>query len=82
MPAGHGPSDEVLDVSTRRCRQPVARLACCHFPLGDPCQVDGTDEEKLDGFRRVRDQIDERVRDWLKEMEQHDDSKAAHVVMR
>jgi arsenate reductase len=52
------------------------------WPFDDPCQVDGTDEQKLDAFRRVRDQIDERVRDWLKEMQQHDDSQDAHVVMR
>jgi arsenate reductase len=52
------------------------------WPFDDPCQVDGTDEEKLAAFRRVRDQIDERVRARLKEMQQHDDSKDSHVVMR
>jgi hypothetical protein len=40
------------------------------------------DEKRLVAFRRVRDQIDERVRDWLQEMQQHDDSQDTHVVMR
>jgi arsenate reductase len=52
------------------------------WPFDDPRQVDGTAEERLDAFRRVRDQIDERVRDWLEDMKEHDDSADTYVPMR
>lgn len=38
-----------------------------HWPLEDPAAFQGTPEETLDKFREIRDQIDERVRDWLDE---------------
>jgi arsenate reductase len=38
-----------------------------HWPLEDPAAFRGTPEETLDKFRKIRDQIDERVRDWLDE---------------
>jgi arsenate reductase (thioredoxin) len=38
-----------------------------HFwPFDDPAQLAGSAEEKLDEFRRVRDQIRRRVVEWLK----------------
>jgi arsenate reductase len=36
-----------------------------HWPLEDPAAFQGTREETLAKFREIRDQIDERVRDWL-----------------
>ncbi len=33
----------------------------------DPAAADGTDEEKLAAFRRVRDEIDQAVKQWLDE---------------
>jgi arsenate reductase len=38
-----------------------------HWPLEDPAAFQGTPEETLVKFREIRDQIDERVRDWLDE---------------
>ena len=35
-----------------------------HFP--DPAAASGTDKEKLDAFRKVRDEIDRRIQDWLR----------------
>jgi arsenate reductase len=35
------------------------------WPFDDPAAVEGTDEEKKAAFRRVRDQIAERLRAWL-----------------
>jgi arsenate reductase len=40
-----------------------------HWAFDDPAAVEGTDEVKLAKFREVRDQIDRRIRDWLKELE-------------
>jgi arsenate reductase len=39
-----------------------------HWPFDDPAAVTGTDEEKLAAFRRVRDEIAAKVRQWVEEM--------------
>ncbi len=36
-----------------------------HWSFEDPAAFDGSDEEKLEKFRQVRDQIEQQVRDWL-----------------
>lgn len=36
-----------------------------YWPFDDPAAVGGTPEEQLAAFRRVRDQIDERIQQWL-----------------
>ena len=37
-----------------------------HFwPFDDPAAVEGTEEEQRDAFRRIRDQIDQRLQAWL-----------------
>lgn len=38
------------------------------WPLEDPVAFEGTEEEKLDKFREIRDQIDRRILQWLSEM--------------
>jgi len=38
-----------------------------HFPFDDPAKFTGDDESRLESTRRVRDQIEERLRLWLKE---------------
>jgi arsenate reductase len=43
-------------------------LACCpklHWSLPDPAAVQGSLEERLDAFRRVRGSLDVRIRLWL-----------------
>jgi len=40
-----------------------------HWAFDDPAAVEGTDEDKLAKFRAVRDQIDRRIHEWLKELE-------------
>jgi arsenate reductase len=37
-----------------------------YWPFDDPAACDGSDEEKLAAFRRVRDQIEARILNWLK----------------
>jgi arsenate reductase len=43
----------------------AARL---YWPFDDPAAVEGTDEEKLAAFRRVRDAIEIRILAWLGEL--------------
>ena len=38
-----------------------------HWPFPDPAQLEGSDEEKLDKTRRIRDQIRSCVESWVKE---------------
>ena len=42
---------------------PVKRL---HWSFPDPSRATGSEEERLAVFRRVRDQIHERLTDWLR----------------
>jgi len=37
-----------------------------HWPFDDPADAEGTDEEKLPTFRRVRDEIKQKITDYLK----------------
>jgi len=40
-----------------------------HWPFDDPAAFQGSDEEKLDTFRRIRDQIDLKIQQWLAELD-------------
>jgi arsenate reductase len=39
-----------------------------HWPFDNPSKFEGDDEEKLAHFRMVRDQIDQKVKSWLTEI--------------
>jgi arsenate reductase len=39
-----------------------------YWPFDDPAAFEGTDEDKLAEFRRVRDQIEARILAWLAEL--------------
>ena len=36
-----------------------------YWPIEDPVVVEGTEEQKLDAFRRARDEIEGHIREWL-----------------
>jgi arsenate reductase len=38
-----------------------------HWSIEDPAAYAGSDDEKLAKFRKVRDQLEQRIRAWLKE---------------
>ena len=38
-----------------------------HWPFEDPAGFEGTDEQKLNKFREIRDQIRTRIDAWLRE---------------
>ena len=40
------------------------------WPFDDPAAVEGTEEVRLEAFRRVRDQIDARLREWLRGLDE------------
>ncbi|MFZ4815805.1 MAG: arsenate reductase ArsC [Phototrophicaceae bacterium] len=41
-----------------------------HWPFDDPAAVTGNDEQILQAFRRVRDQIDAKVQTWVGQLRQ------------
>ena len=56
----------VCDDANERCpfvRGSVKRL---HWSFEDPSRAKGSEEERLQLFRRVRDQIRQRLAEWLK----------------
>ena len=62
------PWDHVITVCDRaneRCPVFPGRAARVHWSFEDPSAVAGTEEVRLNAFRRVRDQIGERIRKWL-----------------
>jgi len=44
-----------------------------HWDLEDPAQVEGTQEQILEAFRRTRDMLEERVRELLAHLQQEGD---------
>jgi arsenate reductase (thioredoxin) len=46
------------------------------WPFDDPAAATGTEQEKLAAFRRVRDEIDAKIRAWLAE------SSTLHTAIR
>ena len=40
-----------------------------HWPFDDPAKFQGSEAEKLEFTRRIRDQIDQRILQWLKEQD-------------
>ena len=40
-----------------------------HWSFEDPAAFDGTDNEKLEKFRQVRDQIEQKVKAWIENIE-------------
>ncbi|MBI2525616.1 MAG: arsenate reductase ArsC [Candidatus Rokubacteria bacterium] len=55
----------VCDGARERCPAFPAAAARIHWSLDDPSAAPGTNEERLGVFRRVRDEIAGRLRDWL-----------------
>jgi len=55
----------VCDSANERCPVFPRSAARLHWSFPDPSRATGTDEEKLEVFRRVRDEIEERIRTWL-----------------
>ena len=57
----------VCDNARESCPVFPGRAERIHWSFDDPASVDGSDEEKLGAFRRVRDEIRERFQKFLAE---------------
>jgi thioredoxin type arsenate reductase len=55
----------VCDAANERCPLFPGRTTRLHWSFEDPSQATGGEDQRLATFRRVRDQIHARVRDWL-----------------
>lgn len=41
-----------------------------HWPFEDPAAFEGSDEEKTEKFRQIRDQIESKIIEWLNQLDQ------------
>jgi len=57
----------VCDNAREACPVFPGRTRRLHWPFEDPAQTQGSEEERKAAFRRVRDQIRERIRTFLVE---------------
>jgi arsenate reductase len=55
----------VCDDANERCPWVPGSVQRLHWSFPDPSRAPGTEEQRLAVFRRVRDQIKERMTDWL-----------------
>jgi arsenate reductase len=68
---GHAHFGYVITVcSQAECRCPIFPGASMrlHWPFEDPAAFQGTEEQKLNKFREIRDQIRMRIESWLREV--------------
>lgn len=56
----------VCDNAKESCPVFPGATETLHWPFDDPADATGTDEEKMILFRRVRDEIKEKIQTWLK----------------
>jgi arsenate reductase (thioredoxin) len=58
----------VCDVAEKECPSTFPGIGKrIHWNFEDPAAFEGTEEEKLQKFRQVRDEIEERIREWIKD---------------
>ena len=55
----------VCDSANERCPVFPGQTTRLHWSFDDPSQATGSEDERLGTFRRVRDQIQTRLRNWL-----------------
>jgi arsenate reductase len=58
----------VCDSASERCPLFPGAAKRLHWSFDDPSAVEGTEEERLDAFRRVRDQIRAQLEHWVREV--------------
>jgi arsenate reductase len=57
----------VCEKARQRCPTafPATGATMIAWPIDDPAEAEGTEEDRLRKFREARDQIAARIRDWL-----------------
>lgn len=58
----------VFDNAKQTCPVFPGQYEKIHWSLEDPAEATGTEEEKLLIFRKVRDEIGRRLKDWIKRL--------------
>lgn len=59
----------VCSVAEERCPSVFPGMGQrLHWAFDDPAAFEGSEKEKLEKFREVRDQIDQRIKQWLAEV--------------
>jgi len=56
----------VCDAANEACPVFPNKSSRLHWSFEDPSQATGIDEQRLEMFRRARDQIERRIVDWIK----------------
>jgi len=56
----------VCDDANERCPVVPGTIERRHWSFEDPSRATGSDEARLATFRRVRDQIEARIAEWIK----------------
>ena len=56
----------VCDAANEACPVFPRKSSRLHWSFEDPSRAAGSDAQRLDVFRRVRDQIARRITDWIK----------------
>jgi arsenate reductase len=56
----------VCDAANEACPVFPKKSSRLHWSFQDPSQTTGTEDERLAVFRRVRDQINGRLTDWIR----------------
>lgn len=59
----------VCDSANERCPIFPGKTTRLHWSFDDPSQATGTDADRLEKFRRIRDEIHAKLRDWLADQE-------------
>lgn len=57
----------VCDGAQQACPTLPGAARAVHWPFDDPAKADGDAEQKMQCFRRVRDEIQQTIRDFLQE---------------
>ena len=59
----------LCDNAARSCPWTPPEIRLIHWPLDDPAKAAGSEEEVMNEFRRVRDEIKVRITGFIKEVE-------------
>jgi arsenate reductase (thioredoxin) len=56
----------VCDAANEACPVFPTKTSRVHWSFEDPAQATGSDDQRLEVFRRIRDQIKRRITDWIR----------------
>jgi len=59
----------VCDNAEKKCPIFPGMGTRLHWPFEDPAAFEGSEQEKLEKFRKVRDAIDAKIKEWLAEFD-------------